>query len=66
MHYKVVTHYIHRTGQKRRFLFGSVFIIFFICPTLPVKTKIAMKAGLYVRDSYYLGDLNPNVHFKNA
>jgi hypothetical protein len=41
MHSQVETHKIHRTGQKQRFLFGFVFIIFFNCATLPAKSQNA-------------------------
>ena len=66
MYSQIVTQYIHRTGQKQRRLFGSFFILFFICTTLSSKAQTEIEVGLYLADFYYIGYLNPNVQFKNA
>jgi hypothetical protein len=33
---------------------------------LPVKGQTNLEAGLFIGDAYYLGDLNPDVHFRMA
>jgi hypothetical protein len=61
-----MTLYIHRPGLIPNLFSGSFVLLFCIYLNVPARAQIAMEAGLYLGDSYYIGDLNPNVHFKNA
>jgi hypothetical protein len=59
-----------RSGTKVRFKQGSgafTFVLLFcmfLSPALNAQKNI--EAGLFIGDAYYIGDLNPDIHFRMA
>jgi len=51
---------------KRSFSFILFILISCLWTSINSKAQTAIEAGVYVGDSYYLGDLNPGVHFRMA
>jgi len=66
MHFKQLTLSIHKLRPGPGIFFGSFVVILLLMTTFSVKAQTDMEVGLFVGDSYYLGDLNPDVHFRNA
>jgi len=66
MHFQIITLSVPESGKKLRGVYNSFVILFYISMVVPARGQIEMEAGLYGGDSYYIGDLNPNVQFKNA
>ena len=66
MPFQIMTLYMHRPGLITKLISGLFFPLFCLFLTVPVNAQMEMEGGLYFGDSYYLGDLNPDVQFKNA
>jgi hypothetical protein len=66
MHSPTVTLSIHQLKLKLRFFPGSLFFMICLWVTEPVKAQTDLEVGPYIGDSYYLGDLNPDVPFRMA
>jgi len=66
MHIKISTHSISTLALKLRGFLIPLLLFYCICWVQEVNAQSSMEAGLFFGDSYYLGDLNPDVHFKMA
>ncbi len=66
MHSQTVTLSILNYRLKPRFFSYSLLFILGLWVAEPVTAQTDMEAGPFIGDSYYLGDLNPNIHFLDA
>ena len=64
MHSHIATLSIHSSRQKLRDLFGSFFFLCCILGSLDGRSQTSLEAGVFVGDSYYIGDLNPSTPFQ--
>jgi hypothetical protein len=66
MHSQITTLSIHISRLKLRFFRSSIFFLLTLGMSLPAKPQTDLEVGPFIGDSYYLGDLNPDVHFRMA
>ena len=66
MHPQIATHSISKLKLHQKAFFIPFFVILYLCLNTSAKAQTDLEVGLFIGDSYYLGDLNPDVHFKMA
>jgi hypothetical protein len=66
MHSDTVTHYLFRIRPKRGYLFFVLVVLFSVWTGQKAVAQVDLEVGGFVGDSYYLGDLNPSMHFRSA
>jgi hypothetical protein len=66
MHSQIAARSILLSGPKIRVIFFPFMMLFFIGMNLRCASQTELEVGLFIGDSYYLGDLNPDVHFRMA
>ncbi|MCX6245763.1 MAG: DUF6089 family protein [Bacteroidetes bacterium] len=57
---------MHRLRSKRRVGKFPFLLLLFMCFTHTGRAQQNIEVGLFIGDSYYLGDLNPAVHFRSV
>ncbi|MCX6247468.1 MAG: DUF6089 family protein [Bacteroidetes bacterium] len=66
MHSQTATHSILSSRPKLGFLFIPWIFLFCLVMNPSAKAQVTLEAGVFLGDAYYLGDLNPDVHFRMA
>jgi hypothetical protein len=66
MHSQTATQSLLSSRSKLGFIFIPWMILFCLVMNPPAKAQVTLEAGVFLGDAYYLGDLNPDVHFRMA
>jgi len=66
MHTSIADPSNHRSGQRMRDFTIPFLLLFCLWLNPSAKAQTNMEAGVFIGDAYYLGDLNPDVHFRSA
>jgi hypothetical protein len=66
MHPQIATQSIPSSRSKPGHYFLPLVVLFCFWMNLPSRAQTNLEVGLFIGDAYYLGDLNPDVHFRMA